>query len=58
MIDLELFTGDDQVKETVAYAHAHDVKVVMSNHDFHKNAGSRRNHCPSAQNAILRRRYS
>ena len=32
MIDLELFTGDDQVKETVAYAHAHDVKVVMSNH--------------------------
>ncbi|MFP1483640.1 type I 3-dehydroquinate dehydratase [Escherichia coli] len=35
-IDLELFTGDDQVKETVAYAHAHDVKVVMSNHDFHK----------------------
>ncbi|ENY6952431.1 type I 3-dehydroquinate dehydratase, partial [Shigella flexneri] len=25
MIDLELFTGDDQVKETVAYAHAHDV---------------------------------
>lgn len=33
MIDLELFTGDDQVKETVAYAHAHDVKVVMSNHD-------------------------
>ncbi|HHU7348674.1 TPA: type I 3-dehydroquinate dehydratase, partial [Escherichia coli] len=36
MIDLELFTGDDQVKETVAYAHAHDVKVVMSNHDFHK----------------------
>ena len=24
MIDLELFTGDDQVKETVAYAHAHD----------------------------------
>ncbi|SRN42068.1 3-dehydroquinate dehydratase [Shigella flexneri] len=22
MIDLELFTGDDQVKETVAYAHA------------------------------------
>lgn len=36
MIDLELFTGDDLVKETVAFAHAHGVKVIMSNHDFHK----------------------
>lgn len=48
MIDLELFTGDDQVKETVAYAHAHDVKVVMSNHDFHKT--------PEAEEIIARLR--
>ncbi|MFR4487508.1 MAG: type I 3-dehydroquinate dehydratase [Escherichia coli] len=48
MIDLELFTGDDQVKETVTYAHAHDVKVVMSNHDFHKT--------PEAEEIIARLR--
>lgn len=36
MIDLELFTGDDEVKATVEYAHARNVRVVMSNHDFHK----------------------
>ncbi|MEX2952274.1 type I 3-dehydroquinate dehydratase [Serratia fonticola] len=36
MIDLELFTGDDLVKEAVAHAHAKNVKVIMSNHDFHK----------------------
>ncbi len=47
MIDLELFTGDDQVNN-VAYAHAHDVKVVMSNHDFHKT--------PEAEEIIARLR--
>ncbi|EHB8494613.1 type I 3-dehydroquinate dehydratase, partial [Salmonella enterica subsp. enterica serovar Infantis] len=36
MIDLELFTGDDEVKATVGYAHQHNVAVIMSNHDFHK----------------------
>lgn len=36
MIDLELFTGDDLVKEAVAHAHANQVKVIMSNHDFHQ----------------------
>lgn len=36
MIDLELFTGDELVKEAVAHAHAKNVKVIMSNHDFHK----------------------
>lgn len=36
MIDLELFTGDELVKATVEYAHLNDVKVIMSNHDFHK----------------------
>ncbi|MGM3161993.1 type I 3-dehydroquinate dehydratase [Dickeya undicola] len=36
LIDLELFTGDQAVSETIAHAHARGVKVVMSNHDFHK----------------------
>lgn len=36
MIDLELFTGDEQVKATVDYAHSKNVSVIMSNHDFHK----------------------
>ncbi|WP_411899500.1 type I 3-dehydroquinate dehydratase, partial [Salmonella enterica] len=36
MIDLELFTGDDEVQATVGYAHQHNVAVIMSNHDFHK----------------------
>lgn len=36
MIDLELFTGDELVKEAVAHAHAKNVLVIMSNHDFHK----------------------
>ncbi len=58
MIDLELFTGDDQVKETVAYAHAHDVKVVMSNHDFHKKRRKPKKSLPVCANAVLRRRYS
>lgn len=36
MIDLELFTGDQAVGATIAHAHARGVKVVVSNHDFHK----------------------
>ena len=36
MIDVELFTGDEIVKEIVEFAHNKDVKVVMSNHDFFK----------------------
>lgn len=36
MIDLELFTGDALVKAAVAHAHAKNVKVIMSNHDFSK----------------------
>lgn len=36
MIDVELFTGDEVVKEIVEFAHNHNVKVVMSNHDFDK----------------------
>ena len=36
LIDVELFTGDNEVKEIVDFAHQHNVKVVMSNHDFNK----------------------
>lgn len=36
MIDLELFTGDEQIKAMVDYAHSKNVSVIMSNHDFHK----------------------
>lgn len=36
MLDVELFTGEDEVNEIVNYAHEHGVFIVMSNHDFHK----------------------
>ncbi|MDO4536066.1 MAG: type I 3-dehydroquinate dehydratase [Clostridium perfringens] len=36
LIDVELFTGDEIVREIVKFAHSNDVKVVMSNHDFFK----------------------
>lgn len=37
MIDVELFIGDDElVKGIVDAAHKSGVKVIMSNHDFHK----------------------
>ena len=36
IIDVELFTGDEIVKEIVDFAHSKNVKVVMSNHDFDK----------------------
>lgn len=36
LIDVELFTGDEIVKDIVASAHTCGVKVVMSNHDFFK----------------------
>lgn len=48
MIDLELFTGDEQVKATVEHAHAKQVLVIMSNHDFHKT--------PAAEEIIQRLR--
>ncbi|HHQ4052114.1 TPA: type I 3-dehydroquinate dehydratase [Citrobacter freundii] len=48
MIDLELFTGDEQVKATVEHAHAKNVFVIMSNHDFHKT--------PAAEDIIQRLR--
>ncbi|WP_213134891.1 type I 3-dehydroquinate dehydratase [Citrobacter sp. FP75] len=48
MIDLELFTGDEQVKATVEHAHAKKVFVIMSNHDFHQT--------PAAEEIIQRLR--
>ena len=36
LVDVEAFTGDDVVKAVVEIAHANGVKVIASNHDFHK----------------------
>ena len=36
LIDVELFAGDEVVADIVEYANNHNVKVVMSNHDFDK----------------------
>ena len=36
LIDVEAFTGETAVKQIIETAHATGVKVVASNHDFHK----------------------
>lgn len=36
MIDVELMIGDEVVQEIISYAHKYGVKVIASNHDFHK----------------------
>lgn len=36
LIDVELFTCDEFVKEIIQTAHKNNVKIVMSNHDFFK----------------------
>jgi 3-dehydroquinate dehydratase-1 len=36
LVDVELFTGEKDVKELVKTAEANDVYVIMSNHDFEK----------------------
>lgn len=36
LVDVEVFTGDEIVKEIIEKAHKYDVKVVASNHDFFK----------------------
>ena len=36
LIDVELFTGEEFVRELVVAAHHRGIKVVMSNHDFFK----------------------
>lgn len=35
-VDVELFTGDEEVKTIIDAAHEANVKVIMSNHDFFK----------------------
>lgn len=34
LIDIELFTGDEEIKKLTELAHQNDVKVIMSNHNF------------------------
>ena len=34
LIDVEVFSGDDAVKNIIQTAHAHGIKVIASNHDF------------------------
>ena len=48
LVDVEAFTGDDAVKAVVETAHGCGVKVVASNHDFHKT--------PSQEEIVLRLR--
>ena len=36
LVDVEAFTGDEAVKSVVETAHENGVKVIASNHDFHK----------------------
>ncbi len=36
LVDVELFSGDDIVKEIASIAHANNVVVIASNHDFSK----------------------
>lgn len=36
LVDVEAFTGDDVVRAVVEIAHENGVKVIASNHDFHK----------------------
>lgn len=36
IIDVELFTGDEFLEQIIEKAHKCNVKVIMSNHDFHK----------------------
>lgn len=39
MVDIELFTGDVIVKNTIQVVHEYGVKVIISNHDFDKTPG-------------------
>lgn len=36
LVDVEVFTGDEIVKQIIEGAHRRGVKVIASNHDFHK----------------------
>lgn len=34
IVDVELFLGDEVMKDLISYAHDHEVAVIASNHDF------------------------
>lgn len=36
IVDVEMFTGDNEAKYLIKKAHENNVKVILSNHDFHK----------------------
>lgn len=36
LIDVEIFSNESLVRHIIAHAHEHQVKVIGSNHDFHK----------------------
>ena len=36
LVDVEVFTGDEAVRQVIETAHANGVKVIASNHDFQK----------------------
>jgi 3-dehydroquinate dehydratase, type I len=36
LVDVELFRGDDVIRRNIAEAHHHDVKVILSSHEFHQ----------------------
>lgn len=36
LLDIELFTGDEAVASIIEHAHRHQVKVIVSSHDFRK----------------------
>jgi len=36
IVDIELFSTDEKIKETIKFAKKNNVKVIMSNHDFFK----------------------
>lgn len=36
LLDVELFTGDEAVMAVIEHAHRHQVKVIVSSHDFRK----------------------
>ena len=46
LVDVELFSGEDVVKEIIDCAHEKGIKVIVSNHDFQKT--------PSAEEIITR----
>ena len=36
LIDVELFIGDEIVKDLIEFSHKNNIKVIISNHDFNK----------------------